>query len=66
MYGIQNNPMPQIKIQKARESNFPRENDSSESEKHKSVNKRTTKRFFSVRELNEISLTQKDTMDGRT
>ena len=55
-----------IDIQKAQESKFPKKRIYHKFQKHKSTNQSTTKRFFSARELNEISLTQKDTMDGRT
>ena len=54
-----------IDIQKDQESKFPKKRISHKFQMHKLENKRTTKRFFSTRELNEISLTKKDTMDGR-
>ena len=59
--------MPQIKSKRLKSQDSLKEKDISESaKKYKSVNKRTPKRFFFVLELNEISLTQKDTMYGKT
>ena len=59
--------MPQIKDKRLKSQVSLKEKDISKIVmKHKSVNKRTAKRLFFVLELNKVSLTQKDTVDGRT
>ena len=54
MYGIQNNPMPQIKEKRLTSQNFPKRKDISGSAmKHKIVNNKIAQRFFSVHELKQ-------------